>query len=144
MNRKTLKNPTPYNKSGHIGLSPTISYESGYNYPVFCLKYLHKNYDIDTCVSCSDRKFLKGFVKKLKTLSDLSWTDIQLSDCRGHGAEKIASKSIKPSMSTKISEDVKDFLSFRFAGDEGRIIGFRSSNIFHITFIDIDLTVYDH
>lgn len=144
MSNKTFKNPTVYKRSGGISLSKSSLYEDGYDYPIFCLKHLHRDYGVDPCVNCSDKKFLKGFVKKLKLLSDLTWTQIHLSDRHGHGAEKININCIKPSIPSSITKEVKDFLSFYFAGDKGRIVGYQNSNIFHITYIDIDLSVYDH
>lgn len=144
MSRKSFPNPSAYQQSGAVGLSkqpPT--YEDGYDYPVFCLKHLHRDYDIDSCIRANS-KFIKSFAKRLKVLSDLTWTQIQLSDRHGHGAEKIAKASINPSVPTSITRDVKDFLSFCFSGTDGRIVGYRDSNIFHIVYIDTDLSVYDH
>ena len=145
MGDNSFKPPKLRQSSGEIGLSKSASsHADGYDYPVFCFKYLHKEYDIDKCCIKSDKKFLRGFVKKLKLLSDLTWSSIKLSDRTGHGAEKIAKNSIKVSIPASITNDVEEFLSFYFAGDKGRIIGFQDSNIFHVVYIDTDLSVYNH
>ena len=113
------------------------------NYPVFCFRYLHKDYDMEKCVA-SDKRFPRGLIKKIEMVSKLSWDDIQLAHRRGTGTEKILRNSIKPSIPNEITDDVTDFLSFHFSGRKGRIIGFRDRYIFHVVYVDTKLTVYDH
>lgn len=118
--------------------------DSDINYPVFCLKYIHNSYNLDLCSKC-DQSFSKGFLRKLHRISQLTWTDIQFGDRKKNGSEKIARQSIRIPIPNSITNDVKDFLSFYFNSDRGRIIGYRSKgNVFNIVFVDTKLEVYKH
>jgi hypothetical protein len=144
MKNKSFANPLLTKQSGKVGLDVSASVGSaGIDYPIFCFRHLHGNYNFENCLS-ADRKFIKGFVQKLKNLSDAPWHQIQFSDKHGIGSEKIAKSSIQASIPSSITKDVTDFLSFYFAGAKGRIIGYRSGVIFHVIYIDTNLSVYNH
>ena len=113
------------------------------DYPVFCLRHLHKNYCIEKCLN-ADKSFPRQLIKKIGEISKLSWSEIKLASKNGLGAEKIDKKSIRVSIPTTYSEDVDFFTSFYFNGTKGRIIGHRSQSLFHILYIDTDLSVYKH
>ena len=142
MGRKKIPQPKPSSSSGQVGLASYSIPED--SYPVFCFRHLHSKHNIEFCIN-ADKKFLKGFTKKLETLSKLTWKNIQLTNRKGLGTEKIAKTSIIPSIPCSITRDVQSFLSFYFAGEKGRIIGYKGAhNIFHIVYIDTKLSVYKH
>jgi hypothetical protein len=142
---KKLKPPQITQKSGPVGIkAEDILFSNKVNYPVFCFRHLKDGYDIENCCQCSDDKFLKGLVRKIFQLSKLSWDDIKLSGRKGVGSEKISKSSLLITPPSSITDDVKDYLSFYFAGDNGRIIGYRSQYAFHVVFIDTKLNVYAH
>ena len=140
----SIKNPL-YEESEHVSLRGVEGLGSldRIDYPLFCFRHLHRDFDIDKCL-CADKTFSRQFLKKIGLVSKLSWIDIQMSDRRGHGTEKIFKSSITKSIPSSITDDVNDFLSFYFNGDRGRIIGFRNQMVFHVVFIDTELTVYRH
>jgi hypothetical protein len=140
---KKLKQPKVINNQGGVSLKTTFSLDGEFDYPVFCFKFLHKDYDFEICKS-ADQKFLRGFVTKIKTLSDMTWTQIQFADRKTIGSEKITRKSLNVPLPVKITKDVNDLLSFRFSGTDGRIIGYRNNNILHVIYIDTKLDVYPH
>jgi hypothetical protein len=109
------------------------------NHPIFCLRYLHKNYNVESC-SQSDRASL---IRQMANLSQLSWDDIKQSGRHGMGSEKINRKSIKVSIPKEITPDVEDFLALRYSGKKV-FIGFRNYYIFHMIYIDSDFSVYKH
>ena len=109
-----------------------------YDYPIFCFKHLHKDYDLDQCTD-SEKKSL---MEKLVKLSQLSWIDIQNSPRHGLGTEKIAINAIKPNCPEFITEDVSFLLALRFDGKKP-ILGHRNKFIFHVLFIDRDFAVYN-
>ncbi len=140
----TFKKPRYIKSKNDISLGniPEILSEK-IDYPVFCFRHLHSDCGIEQCLR-ADNSFVKQFLKKIDLISKLSWYDIQFSDRRGHGTEKIPRSAIRKSVPSSITADVKDFLSFYFNGDRGRIIGYRNQFLFHIVFIDTDLEVYNH
>ncbi len=110
-----------------------------YNYPVFCLRYLHRDYNVELC-SHDDRASL---ITKMAHLSRLTWEEIRLAPRHGMGSEKISRGFIRPSIPNEITEDIDFFLALRYQGKKA-MIGFRTQFIFHIVFIDRDFTVYNH
>ena len=109
------------------------------NYPVFCFKYLHRNYNIDKCENDDKIKFIEQIIK----LSGLTWQDIEYSQRHGLGSEKIQRSAIKLDLPKEITDDVVHFLAFRFNGKKP-FVGFRDRFIFHVLYIDSDYTLYDH
>ena len=109
------------------------------NHPIFCLRYLHKDYNVESC-SQSDRASL---IRQMANLCQLSWDNIKLSGRHGMGSEKIKRKSIKVSIPKEITPDVEDFLALRYSGKKV-FIGFRNQYIFHMIYIDSDFSVYKH
>jgi len=109
------------------------------DYPVFCFKYLHSSHDLTQC----DKDEKSALIEQLAKLSQLSWLQIHMTDRHGMGSEKIARNSIRPSIPPSITEDVQDFLAFRFHGKKP-FVGFRNQFILHIVYIDRDMTVYQH
>ena len=113
--------------------------KSKIDYPIFCFRHLHKDYDLN---SCNDSE-KKSLIEKIVTLSQLSWSEIQLSPRHGLGSEKISIGSIKPSLPAFITDDVGSLLSLRFDGKKP-FIGLRIRFIFHVIYIDRNFSVYSH
>jgi len=110
------------------------------NYPIFCFKYLHKDYHINQCTGEEKRKLIEKFIN----MSSMTWEQLQLAPRHGSGSEKISIKSIKASIpSDFFSEEIDTLLSFRFDGKKP-FIGFRNGFIFHVFYIDRNFTLYNH
>jgi hypothetical protein len=109
------------------------------NYPVFCFKYLHKDYHLDKCTNDEKRKFIEQILR----ISSMSWEQLQLAPKHGTGSEKISPHSIKTNIPNHFSEEVGTLLAFRFDGKKP-FVGFRNGFIFHIFYIDRDFTLYNH
>lgn len=136
---KNKKIKTPAATGGKNIKAPDTIQIQDFTHPVFCFKYLHKDHNLERCDANERRSLIEQLVK----LSQLGWEEIKLSPRHGLGSEKIAVSSIKPSIPSFITEDVKFLLAFRFQGKKP-IVGHRNKFIFHIIFIDRDFTVYKH
>lgn len=109
------------------------------DYPVFCFRHLHKDYNLDHCTNDEKRSLIEQIAK----ISLLDWGTIQLSNRHGIGTEKISTSSIKANIPYELTEDVEYLLAFRFDGMKP-FIGHRDKFIFHVLFIDRDFTLYKH
>lgn len=107
-------------------------------YPIFCFRYLHKNFDLSNCTN-DDKKAL---IERICKLSQMSWLEIQMADRHGLGSEKIKQSALKTTIPKHISKDI-DFLALRFNGLKP-IVGYKNGFIFHICFIDSKFTLYNH
>lgn len=110
---------------------------------VFCFKHTDNAYDVDKLCSSSNKKFAKGFLKKIQGISKISIADVHSSDKYTWGFELLKKELLKKSLPGSITKDIQQVHVFRFA-DNGRIVGFYSSNIFHVIFIDVELCLWDH
>ena len=108
----------------------------GHN-PHFCLCNLSAGYRVSNCQQ-ADRA---AFASWLDIRSQMTWLDLTLAPREGLGREKIPRGSIRPAIPTKITPDVEHFLSFRF-GDDARVIGYRTDEVFHIVWLDPNHDVY--
>jgi len=109
------------------------------NYPIFCFKYIHKSYHINSCENEDKIRFLERII----TLSGMTWQELEYSPKHGMGTEKIQRSAIKQDLPKEITDDVTHFLAFRFSGKKP-FVGFRERFIFHILYIDRDFTLYNH
>lgn len=107
-------------------------------HPIFCFRYnMDKNYTCDALTA--DKGF--ALLQKLNTWGKTTWAVIQSGNRKGVGHETISISSIKVSIPEIVKKQT--ILSTRFHGN-CRLLGFRENSIFHIVWIDHDLSVYDH
>jgi len=132
-----IKNPK--GQSG-ANIKPTedLFPKSMFNYPVFCFKYLNKDYHIDKC----DKDEKIKFIDRLCHLSSMTWEQIKFAPRHGAGTEKIAQDSIKAPKPVHVTKDVI-FYALRFDGMKP-MVGYKSDFIFHLVYIDRDFTLYRH
>lgn len=95
------------------------------DYPVFCLRHLHKHYNLDNC----DKNHHSALINQFYRLSQLSWNEISVAPRKGMGYEKIPVESLKTELPTTLTEDVKNLFSFRYLGNHP-FLGFRNRMIF--------------
>jgi hypothetical protein len=136
-----MKIKQPSSKGGNIIPPPILLFDrlTSFKHPVFCLKYVHKDYGVDLC----DKNDKAALISQLAILGKLTWDEIQTAPRHGVGTEKIARNSIIPSIPREITKDVDTFLALRFSGRKA-FIGFRTNFIFHVVYIDRNYTVYKH
>lgn len=117
------------------------------DYPVFDFRYLHKDYSLNVNKDKLPDIDRASLVNQLYLLSKFSWDDIMLAPRHGIGSEKIAIKSIIPSMPYNVPDDIlyynDFFLALRYNGKKS-IVGVRKGSIFYILYIDYNFTVYPH
>jgi hypothetical protein len=138
-NDKKLKQKSGDPGKGRIA-SPVMASDTSHQleHPIFCLRYLSKDYSISQCKT-EDKA---AFADTIGKLSQLTWQQIYLADRHGCGFEKISRNAIKPSIPPNITEDVK-FIAFRFRS-MAPMIGYRDSSIFRVVWIDPHFKVYSH
>ena len=106
--------------------------------PVFCLHYLDRDYGLSQC----ERVLKVSLIDKLYELSQLTWNQIINTHRHGLGLEKIPYGQIKGRMPTHITND-QDFIAIRFHQLKP-VVGYRMERIFHIVWLDYNMTLYDH
>lgn len=134
-----IKNREVDTKSNKIKLSQTSVSANEIDYPIFCLRHLHKDFSLE---KCSEHE-KASLICQMHRLSKCSWAQIKTFPRHGMGSEKISKDSMKVSIPDDLSEDVDSFLSFRFEGKKP-FIGYRSSHIFHVLYIDNNFKAYKH
>jgi len=108
-------------------------------HPVFCFKYLHRKYDLSHC----EVKEKVALLDTLHFLSQKTWSEIHLAHRHSFGTEKIKQTSIKGAgIPTHLSKD-EVLYALRF--DKLKpMVGYKSSFVFHILYLDRDFSLYDH
>ena len=137
MGRKEIKKPKA-SKSSRLTIIPPPNYDK--SPPIFSLeKIVGDKY----CFSNLDDTDKKQFAESIFKRKNLSWNDIKKENRHALGFEKIPKDSIRGSKPEFITEDIKDFLSFRFSGMKP-MVGYRMQNIFYVLWFDLDYTLYKH
>ena len=97
----------------------------------------------DYCFSELEDIDKKRFAESIFKRRSLKWKEIKGLNRHKLGFEKIPKSQIKGSIPNFITEDVKDFLSFRFS-EMKPMVGYREKNIFYILWFDKNRTLYNH
>jgi hypothetical protein len=135
--RKSFKSPS-INKSSKFRVPEIPNYNN--MPPIFSLeKIVGDNY----CFSKLDDIDKKQFAESIFKRKNIEWKDIYSLDKHGLGMEKIPKSEIKGSIPSFITEDMNDFLVFRFSGKKP-MVGYREKNIFYVLWFDKDFTLYKH
>lgn len=132
-----IKNPNA-NKGKNIKPTNDLFPKSLFNYPIFCFKYMHKDYHVDKC----EREEKLSLLDRICKLSTMTWEQIQFAPKHGLGTEKISQDSIKCGKPLHITPDVT-FYALRFDGKKP-MVGYKSDFIFHLVYLDRDFTLYNH
>lgn len=108
--------------------------------PIFSLEKIQQG---KYCLSNLDQEHKAMFSEAIFRRRSTSWNQIKKLDRHGLGTEKIAKSSIKAVIPRFITEDVTDFLVFRYKG-MNPMVGYRQRNVFFVLWFDHDFTLYDH
>lgn len=109
---------------------------STYDYPSFSFaKFSEKGHGFD----CMDKEF-KALIRKLKTLGQLTWSQIDSIGRHSNGYEKIPISEIHENTDMFPGDKA---IVFRYNGLKP-VAGFREGNVFHIVYLDEDFRLYDH
>jgi len=106
--------------------------------PWFSLEHVQPGY----CVTDCQQQEKAACLDKLRRLARMTWTQIKLSDRQGMSFEIIAASSMKVPLPAVIPRD--GIRSTYFNGKNCRLVGFREGQVFHIVWIDRDLSTYRH
>lgn len=110
-------------------------------YPMFCFRYMDKEYHLDKCQK--DEKV--AFIQRLVKLSqEFTWKRIQQEDKHHWGSEKIEWNALKNRKCPPEFTEDEILLALRFQ-DKKPFLGVkRQGGIFHLLYIDRDFSLYDH
>ncbi|WP_199858241.1 hypothetical protein [Limnothrix sp. PR1529] len=140
--RKRIQSPTIPSSPGRGRIAePSVEKILNYDqtHPIFCLRHLQAEFDLDAC----DRREQADFAKALWKHSQMTWRDIWAADRHGLGAEKIARESIRAPIPNHITEDVDFFIALRFSG-KVPMVGYRIRDVFHVIWLDPKFDLYEH
>jgi len=138
----------------HLNISSIKSKETGkikyevkntiqeLDFPIFCFRYLNKNYNIDKCPT----KDKQELITRLAKLAELGFKEIDKSGRHQFGHEKIPRKSLKINLPDFITEDVDFVYAYRYNVKKNPFIAYRRpiSPLLHILAIDYNFTLYKH
>ena len=114
--------------------------DSDFDYPIFCFKYLDKDFHIDKCIE----KEVASFAKKIIKLGqEYTWIQIQNSVRHKWGSEKINWSSLKNKKPPTGFSDKDILLALRFE-EKKPFLGVRRGSVLHVMFIDHKFSLYSH
>lgn len=130
--------PSRPKQGTRITVSEPVNYDN--NPPIFSLEKLQ---DTKYCFSKLNDEHKARFADAIFRRKDITWKNIKTTDRHGLGIEKISKKSIKAPMPKFITDDINDFLAFRYHG-KNPMVGYRQRDVFYILWFDHDFTLYHH
>lgn len=118
-----------------------VSLQMAIDYPLFCFKYLDEKVSIK---KENDINF--SFVKRASKLCQLGWKAIEVSDKHCLGFEYIKKNKLNIKRFPPIvTDEVDEFIVFRYSGNNRPFIGLRRHNIIHVLFIEAKFgDIYNH
>ena len=125
----------PQNPSGRF--SAIIPKKSDELFPIFSFRFMS---DGEFSYKNCNGKQLEAFVGKLCRISQLTWRDIHNSSKETNGYEQI--KTLASKLPQSLQGEIP--MAFRFDGRDGRFVGVRQEEVFHIIWIDTKFKLYTH
>jgi hypothetical protein len=129
-------------QKGGVGtkISPTPDNfpKSEYNYPIFCLKHIHRDFCIANCTEEEKGRL----IDRMHKLSSMTWEQVRQAPRHGLGQEIISQDAIKAGKPPHVTPDM-NLYALRFDGLKP-FVGYKKDFIFHILYIDRDFTLYKH
>ena len=92
-------------------------------------------------LECEPVEF-KELIRHLKTVSSMTWQQVQDADRHGLGSEKIPKKEITEEI-PPCHADREFFLSFRYSGNKP-FVGIRSDRVLDVLYLDPNFDLYRH
>ena len=108
--------------------------------PIFSLEKIQSG---KYCLSSLDQVNKAMFADAIYKRKSLSWNEIKQAPKHGLGTEKISTTSIKAAKPKFITEDLDDYLAFRYNGKQA-MVGYRQRDVFFVLWFDHDFTLYNH
>lgn len=108
--------------------------------PIFSLERVQPG---EYCFSALDKNHKAKFSEAIFRRKSTKWSEIKKADRHGIGTEKIPKSAIRAPIPNFITDDVNDFLVFRYHG-RNPMVGYRQHNVFFVLWFDHDFTLYDH
>lgn len=138
-NRGKIKAPE-VNKGAHF---TALNIQDYNKIPViFSLRHIQPG---KYCFSRLEQKQKSDFAEALFRRKDFTWNDYHQSSKQALGCELLLFDCLKiSSKPVCVTDDLDKVIVIRFSGNDGRIVGFREQNIYHVLWIDCSFELYDH
>ena len=107
---------------------------------VFSFQFLQNEYGLDRKSLTKDNKI--QLLKKLVAVSKTTWNALVLKP-KSSGFELLDKSAVSP-LPPVVTDDIQKLYVLRFASQDCRLVGFRQDNVYHILYIDSDLSLYNH
>lgn len=108
--------------------------------PVFSLQRIPNT---KYCLSALDRDNKAAFADSIYKRRTITWKEIKQLHRHKLGFEKISRDSVKLNMPNSVTDDVNDFIAFRYNG-MAPMVGYRQKDVFYVLWFDHDFTLYEH
>lgn len=108
--------------------------------PAFAFDRMRSGYTLDDCRA---HGFAEHLVEAIWRRCALTWRGLLLSSHWGNGFEHVPQSKVTNDGIPGMTPDQK-LLVLRFANKDGRIVGYREGRIYHVLWVDTDLSLYDH
>lgn len=108
--------------------------------PIFSLEKLQQG---DYCLSALDQENKAMFAEAIYRRKSLTWADIKKLPRHGLGTEKIPKSQINVAIPEFITEDLSEFLVFRYHGMKP-MVGYRQRDVFFVLWFDHNFSLYPH
>lgn len=125
-------------KGDRISVAETPNYNE--RPPVFSLQRIPNT---KYCLSSLNKDDKSAFADSIYKRRIITWNEINSQYRHALGYEKISRDSINQGIPKFITDDVDNFLAFRFNGKKA-MVGYRQKDVFYVLWFDHDFTLYDH
>jgi len=122
----------------NVKVQEPIDYNS--KIPIFSLEKIQQG---KYCLSSLDKDNKSMFADSIYRRKALTWKEITHAPKHGLGTEKIHKNSIKAPTPKFITEDLEEYLVFRYNG-KAPMVGYRQRDVFFVLWFDHDFTLYQH
>jgi len=130
--------PTKPNQGKKVRVQEPLNYDN--QPPIFSLEKLQQG---KYCLSALDKEHKAMFADAIFRRKSILWNDIKRIDRHGLGTEKIPKSSIRAPIPSFITDDINDFLVFRYKG-RNPMVGYRQRDVFFVLWFDHDFSLYKH
>jgi hypothetical protein len=132
----TFRSPHPV-RGNRITAPPQQPQNNDREPPAFRLRFIVPKY----CITKCNAEQKAAFAQRLYELSRSTWIELRNAGKKG-GTEVLPQFRIKEPKPACVTPDVT-LIAFRFWG-KAPMVGFRDGRTFHVVWLDIDFTLYDH
>lgn len=138
MTRRSKVQKQKVDRGKRLSLADSRSTADTNEYPSISLRFLAPTH----CIKVCDRDDRSNFADKVRTLTQLTWSQLYSSHRHGAGVERIERSSLRVPIPVNVTDDT-GFIAARFSGMKA-MVGYRDGSTFYVLWFDRDFSVYNH